>query len=141
MLDLRRIDDRVSVAPQIAPEDMPAVKAAGFATVINNRPDDEEPGQPSAAAIAAAADAAGLRYVAIPVAGGFTTDDVEKMADALGHGPTLAFCRSGTRSCNLWALARAATGDDPETLTEAAAQAGYDLRGIRPILDQLARRG
>jgi uncharacterized protein (TIGR01244 family) len=140
MLDLRRIDDRVSVAPQIAPEDMPAVKAAGFATVINNRPDDEEPGQPSAAAIAAAADAAGLRYVAIPVAGGFTTDDVEAMADALGHGPTLAFCRSGTRSCNLWALARAANGDDPDTLTEAAAQAGYDLRGIRPILDQLARR-
>lgn len=140
MLDLRRIDDRVSVAPQIAPADVAAIKAAGFATVINNRPDGEEPGQPAAAAIAAAAQAAGLRYVEIPVAGGFTTDDVEAMAAALDDGPALAFCRSGTRSCNLWALARAAGGDDPETLTAAAADAGYDLRGIRPILDQLAGR-
>ena len=62
------------------------------------------------------------------------------MAAALGDGPTLAFCRSGTRSCNLWALARASLGDDAATLTATAADAGYDLRGLRPILDQLADR-
>jgi uncharacterized protein (TIGR01244 family) len=62
------------------------------------------------------------------------------MVDVLegAGGPVFAFCRSGTRSCNLWALARARMGDAPDELIEKGAGAGYDLNGLRPLLDQLA---
>jgi uncharacterized protein (TIGR01244 family) len=138
---IRTIDDSISVAPQIAPEDMPGLAAAGFGLVINNRPDDEESGQPSGAEMRAAAEAAGMGYVAIPtVMGGMTRGQVDEMAAALQSTdrPVLAFCRSGTRSCNLWALAEASRGGDPEALAAKAAGAGYDLSGIRPLLDQLS---
>jgi len=59
-------------------------------------------------------------------------------AMAAADGPVLAFCRSGTRSCNLWALAMARQGAEPDELLAKAAAAGYDLSGIRMILDQLA---
>lgn len=143
MTNLRRIDDGISVAPQIAPEDVPLLAEAGFAYVINNRPDGEEGGQPAGAAIRAAAEAAGLGYAAIPVThAGFSAAQVEAMVDALAEagGPVLAYCRSGTRSCNLWALAEASRGGDPATITAKAAQAGYDISGIRPLLDQLSDR-
>ncbi|RYY41540.1 MAG: TIGR01244 family phosphatase [Sphingomonadales bacterium] len=138
---IRTIDDSISVAPQLSPEDMTALAAAGFGFVINNRPDDEEGGQPSSAEMRAAAEAAGMGYVAIPtVMGGMTRAQVDEMAAALGSTdrPVLAYCRSGTRSCNLWALAEASRGGDPQELTAKAAAAGYDLSGIRPVLDQLA---
>lgn len=143
-MTLRRIDDTISVAPQIAPEDVPALAAAGFVAIVNNRPDDEDAGQPSGAAVQAAAEAAGLSYTAIPVThAGFSGHQVEAMAAVLGaaQGPVLAFCRSGTRSCNLWALAQASQGGDPDTLIAKAAGAGYDLSGIRPLLDQLSAAG
>lgn len=136
----RRLDERVAVAPQIAPDDLPAIKAAGFTTVVNNRPDGEEPGQPHGDAIRAAAAASGVQYLSLPVAGGVAPPQLAAMADALDAGPVLAFCRSGTRSCNLWALARASRGDDPDTLVAKAAAAGYDLAGLRPVLAQLAGR-
>lgn len=140
---IRRIDDSISVAPQIAPEDVPALAAAGFKGIVNNRPDGEEMAQPGGEAIRAAAIEAGLLYAAIPVThAGFSADMVEAMADAIdaAGGPVLAYCRSGTRSCNLWALAAANRGDDPETLTAKAAGAGYDISGIRPLLDGLAQK-
>ncbi len=143
-MNLRRIDDTISVAPQIAPEDVAALAAAGFTAIVNNRPDDEDMGQPSGAAVQAAAEAAGLSYAAIPVThAGFSLQQVEAMAAVLGdaRGPVLAFCRSGTRSCNLWALAQASQGGDPDTLTAKAAGAGYDISGLRPLLDQLSARG
>jgi uncharacterized protein (TIGR01244 family) len=138
---IRTIDDTISVAPQITAEDVPAIAAAGFVAIVNNRPNDEEHGQPDAAAIARAAEAEGLNYIAIPVTmGNFSSQHVEAMADVLATagGPVLAFCRSGTRSCNLWALAQASMGGDPAGLTAKAAGAGYDLSGIRPALDQLS---
>lgn len=141
MLDLRRIDDLLSVSPQIAPEDVAVIKAAGFAGIVNNRPDGEEPGQPAGDAIRAAAQAAGLSYAAIPVTqAGFSRPQLDAMAAALADagGPVLAYCRSGTRSCNLWALARAQAGDAPADLQAKGAAAGYDLSGIRPLLDSLA---
>lgn len=139
MFDPRRLDDDAAVAPQIAPDDVPAIKAAGFATIVNNRPDGEEPGQPHGEAIRAAAEAVGLRYVAVPFAGGQLTPQVlAAMAEAMEHAPVLAFCRSGTRSCNLWALAGALRGQDPGTMVQRAANAGYDLSGLRSSLEQLA---
>jgi uncharacterized protein (TIGR01244 family) len=141
---IRTIDDSISVAPQIQPEDVADLAAAGFTAIVNNRPDGEEAGQPEGAEIEAAAKAAGLGYVAIPVThAGFSAPQVESMAAALASasGPVLAYCRSGTRSCNLWALASASVGGDPDTLTAKAAGAGYDLSGIRPLLDTLSARG
>ena len=108
--DIRRIDDRISVAPQITPADVTDIARAGFVAIVNNRPDDEEPGQPEGAEIRAAAEAAGLSYTEIPIThAGFSLPQVTAMVDILeaADGPVLAFCRSGTRSCNLWALARA----------------------------------
>ncbi|RYE04051.1 MAG: TIGR01244 family phosphatase [Sphingomonadales bacterium] len=141
---IRTIDETISVAPQISPEDIPALAAAGFGFVINNRPEGEESGQPSNAAIRAAAEAAGMGYAEIPtVMGGMTQAQVDEMAAALASAdkPVLAFCRSGTRSCNLWALAKASRGGDPEALIAKAADAGYDISGIRPLLHQLSTRG
>jgi len=144
MLDIRRLDDRFAVAPQIAPEDAAAIVEAGFTTVVCNRPDGEEPGQPAGTEVAAACAAAGLGYHAVPVgAAGMTREALEATARVLAeaNGPVLAFCRSGTRSCHLWALARASAGADPDALVAAAGQAGYDLSGLRPLLAALAARG
>jgi uncharacterized protein (TIGR01244 family) len=133
----RTLDSTISVFGQIEPDDVAAAKAQGFTTIINNRPDDEQPGQPAGAAIEAAAKAAGLDYIAIPVDhAGFNEGQVAAMVDALeaAPGPVLAFCRSGTRSTFLWALARHRLGDDGEVLIAKAANAGYDLSAIRSVI-------
>jgi uncharacterized protein (TIGR01244 family) len=133
----RKLDDSISVAGQIAPEDIAEAARQGFTFVINNRPDDEAPGQPAGAEMEAAAKAAGLGYAAIPIThAGFTEQQVVAMGEALGAapGPVLAFCRSGTRSTLVWALARARAGDTPDALAAKAAAAGYDLSPIRALL-------
>ncbi len=138
---IRQINESISVAPQIAVEQVADIAAAGFKTIVNNRPDDEDAEQPSGDAIRAAAEAAGLKYVSIPVThAGFSHPQIDAMTQALtdSDGPVLAYCRSGTRSCNLWALAAAKAGRNPNLLLAQAEDAGYDLRGIRPMLDALA---
>ena len=138
---IRQINESISVAPQIAVEQVAEIAAAGFKTIVNNRPDDEDVGQPSGDAIRTAAEAAGLKYVSIPVThAGFSHPQIDAMTQALtdSDGPVLAYCRSGTRSCNLWALAAAKAGRNPNLLLAQAEDAGYDLRGIRPMLDALA---
>ncbi|HHY48699.1 MAG TPA: TIGR01244 family phosphatase [Alphaproteobacteria bacterium] len=128
-MDLRRINEHVSVSPQITAEDVPAIKAAGFATIINNRPDGEAPGQPSGDEIRAAAEAAGLVYRFIPLGrDGISSALVDATRAALDEsaGPVLCYCRSGTRSTTLWALSQA--GRMPaEAIITSAAQAGYDV--------------
>lgn len=138
-----RLDDQVSVAAQIAPADVAVAAAMGTRLIVNNRPDGEEPGQPDGAAIEAAAAVAGIDYIAIPVThSGFSHAQLEAMNAALDHtdGQVLAYCRSGTRSTYLWALAKAGRGADPHELAGKAAEAGYDLTSIRPMLDALAAR-
>lgn len=134
---MRPLDEKTLVAGrQVTAEDLPAIAAAGATLVVNNRPDGEEEGQPSSAEIGAAAKAAGIDYRHIPIAGGFNMDDVLAMADALdaAEGKVLAFCRTGTRSTCLWALARSEQGEQADGLVAAAAEAGYDLAPIRPYL-------
>lgn len=139
-MQIRRIDDRISVSPQIDPADVTELAAQGFAAIVNNRPDGEEAGQPEGAAVRLVAETMDLAYTAIPVSGGFSIEQVDAMRAALdaATGPVLAFCRSGTRSTNLWALAEAKAGGDPEAIVAKAAAAGYDLSGIRPALDALS---
>lgn len=131
MADVRNVTDRFAVAPQISPEDVAALKTQGFTLLINNRPDGEAPDQPDGARIAEAAQAAGLRYVAIPVRGGPTDAQAQAVREALeeNEGKVLAFCRSGTRSITAWAMGRTAAGDDRQGVLEKARAAGYDLSG------------
>lgn len=130
------LDDRTLVAGQIGADDVAQAKALGVTTIVNNRPDGEEFGQPRATEIEASARAAGLDYRHIPVAGGFSPDQVEAMAAALDEadGRVLAFCRSGNRSTFLWALARKARGGDGAALIRQAADAGYDLSPLQALL-------
>lgn len=133
------LTDAVAVAGQVAPGDIAAAAAAGFVHIVNNRPDGEQPGQPAGAEIEAAATAAGLGYTAIPIDhSGFSLEQVAAMAAVLADGPVLAFCRSGTRSTNLWALAEASRGGDPDAIIAAAAAGRYDVAAMRPTLVKLA---
>jgi uncharacterized protein (TIGR01244 family) len=141
MSDFRQLSGGVWASPQIDPVDLAEAAAAGFALIINNRPEGESADQTPGSEIESAARAAGMDYCAIPITpGGFSRDQVDAMARALAsaEGPVLAYCRSGTRSTLLWSLARAAVGEDPETLAGAARQAGYDLSPVRAIIDSLA---
>ena len=136
---LRKVTDGFYVAPQLVPGDFARARELGIRTVINNRPDGEVSDQLPAADAEAEARRAGLGFVNLPViSGGLTLENVESMRRALaGHeGPTLAYCRSGTRSCNLWALA-VAPELAPDRIIEHAADAGFDLEALRPVLARM----
>ena len=139
----KSIVEGVYASPQIGLAEVELAKAMGVALIVNNRPELESPDQTPGAEIEAAARAAGIAYVAIPVThAGFSEPQVAAMARALegASGPVLAYCRSGTRSTLLWALAEASKGADPAELAAAAAQAGYDLGPVRALLDVLSSR-
>ncbi len=135
MTDFRRVTDSLSVSPQITVEDVARAKAEGFALIVNNRPDGEDPSQPTGAEIEEAAKAAGLAYVHVPVRGGPTQEQVDAVREAVeaAGGPVLAFCRSGTRSIVTWSIGQALSGAaDRETLVRQGYEAGYDLSGVLP---------
>lgn len=114
---------------------MALARADGFKLIVNNRPDGEEAGQPTSAEFAAAAQAAGLTYVHVPVSGRPTPQQIkaENAAIAAVDGPTLAFCRSGSRSIITWACCQLASGAASRSkLVSQAATAGYDLSAVLP---------
>ena len=128
-----------SVSPQLVASDLEQAAAQGFKLVVNNRPEDEESEQPSGADLADHAKRLGMAWVDIPVThAGFSANQVERLGAALeqADGPVLAYCRSGTRSTMLWALAQARAGRHPAELQDRAVAVGYDLTGLRPLLDQ-----
>ena len=137
-MELKRINEHVTVSPQISPDDIAAIKAAGFVAIINNRPDGEAPNQPSGETIQQAAQAAGLAYHFIPLGReGVSSDMVERTKSVLegSQGPVFCYCRSGTRSTTLWALSQA--GKMPATeIIEAAQRAGYDMSHLMGHLSQ-----
>jgi len=141
-MELYQITDDYAVAPQIAPEDMVALKAAGFTTVVCNRPDAEIPVDLHADAMAVAAAEAGLEFVVNPIGhAGLDEGIVTRQAACItsSEGPVLAYCRSGTRSTVVWGVARASDlGAD--AVIEKAAAAGYDLSHMRPLFESLAAR-
>jgi uncharacterized protein (TIGR01244 family) len=105
-MNYRQITPDYAVSPQISIDDVAEIKQAGFRSVICNRPEGEDPGQPSVASIKAAVEGAGLTFRWIPVISGqMTADNVADQAAALDEieGPVLAYCRSGTRCTNLYA--------------------------------------
>ena len=126
---MRRLDDRVTVSPQIREADLPDLKAAGVTVIVNNRPDGEEGDQPDGETIRQAAEALGLAYVGAP----FTGRPPRSAADALKaalestEGAVHAYCKSGTRSTWAWALMSASEGMPPDEIVARGAGAGYDL--------------
>jgi len=137
-LELKRINEHVSVSPQISPDDVAAIKAAGFVAIVNNRPDGESPDQPPSAVIEQAAHDAGLAYHYIPLGReGVTPEMVEQTKSVLegSAGPVFCYCRSGTRSTTLWALSQAGKQPAAEIIS-AAANAGYDMSHLAGHLSQ-----
>lgn len=140
-MDIRNLTESYAVTPQITPEDVAAIKAAGFTTVINNRPDAEIPAEVQAAALRAVVEAAGLDYIENPVVGGAITMEnvtAQGAAIAAAKGPVLAYCASGNRSSIVWALSQAGTRPTDE-LIGLPARFGYQLEGLRPQIEALAR--
>ena len=137
----RKLTETVFASPQIGLAEVAAAKAHGIVLIVNNRPEEESDDQTPGAEIEAAASAAGIAYIAIPIThAGFSEQQVSAMATALqgASGPVLAYCRSGTRSTLLWALAEASQGGDPAEIAASAAEAGYDISPVRPLVDMLA---
>lgn len=128
---MKPLSDTVWVSGQVTPDTLEALAAADFAVLVNHRPDHEEPGQPTASEMAAAAARHGLRMVWAPVRGLPDAEAVQATADALRSledgQRAMLFCRSGMRSAAAWAMARRLEGADPDELRAAAAGAGYDL--------------
>lgn len=136
-MDIRILEDRLHASPQITLDQVREAADRGYRALISNRPDGEEPGQPTAAEIAAAAEAAGLQFRHIPVRGGaWTAEDVSRFREALEDlpQPILGFCRTGTRTTAMWALSEAGRRETDDILGRAAS-AGYDLSGLRPQLE------
>lgn len=138
-MDIRPLTPTYAVSPQIALSDLAAIKAAGYALVIDNRPDAEIPADLHTAHMAEAARALGLTFIANPViSGGLTAENVAAQAAAVAaaEGPVLAYCASGNRSSVVWALMHAGQMD-ADFLINTPARYGYTLEHLR---SQLAAR-
>lgn len=139
-MDIKYVSADYSVSGQIDERDLPALVAAGFTTLISNRPDIEISADQHALIIQEQAQHLGLQFIHNPIAGnGMTMENITRQADALAasKGPVFAYCRSGTRSTVCWAFAMA--GNIPvDTIVSAANAAGYALEGMRPQLEAMA---
>ena len=132
-MNIKTLTPDLSVMPQVSQTDIAELARRGFKSIIGNRPDGEAPDQPAWVAIAAAADAHGMEARHIPVvASQIGDDDVAAFAETLRELPTpiAAFCRTGTRSAILWALANLDSRSADERIGMAASQ-GYDLEPFR----------
>jgi uncharacterized protein (TIGR01244 family) len=130
----------LSVAGRLDRADIDALAKAGVRTIINNRPDGEDPGQLSAAEARKLAEAHGIAYHHIPItAASLTKSDVNAFAATLqaAAAPVVAHCRSGTRSTLLWALVRLRQGADPLGLIAEAARHGIDIAGLPAVAARL----
>ncbi len=118
---MTKLNDAVSVSPQLVLADVPILVKGGFKSVICNRPDDEDGDHPRSTAIAEAAEKAGLQFTYIPVVpGAITGQDGDKMAVALASlpAPVLAYCRSGARSAKLIEMAQSKSQKTPSSSSQ-----------------------
>lgn len=142
MSEFRYVTPDFSVAGQLAPDDVRRAAEEGYKTIVVNRPEGEEPGQPKVADIKALAEAAGLEFRSIPFSGLPPSPAIVAETAAMldeAKGPVLAYCRTGRRSITAWGLAQALAGNRrPDEIIALAEKAGYDLSGARGALETLA---
>ncbi len=139
-MDARRVNDQVTVAPQISVADVAEIARAGYKSIVCNRPDGEEDRQAAYSEIAAEAERHGLAVRWQPVISGHVSDEEGQAFGAIVGGlpaPVFAYCRSGTRCIVLWSLSQAGQRPAAEIIAEARA-AGYDLASLAPRLEMLA---
>jgi uncharacterized protein (TIGR01244 family) len=134
---IRQLHERTLVSGQIAPHEVAGLAEQGVTVLVNNRPDGEEDGQPLAGDIEEAAAQAGIAYRFIPIIRGIGPADVEEMQKALRQaegGKLLAFCRSGTRSAFVCALAHRDEGMPSQEVEQRLIEAGFDPGPIAHLL-------
>jgi uncharacterized protein (TIGR01244 family) len=135
-MEIRALTATYGVAAQIGPADLPAIKAAGYTTVIDNRPDGEIPPDLHTDIMRAAAEALGLTFVAIPIIPGqLGAPQIAAQSQAMeaAKGPVFAYCASGNRCSVVWALTQAGTRSADE-LIAIPAKFGYNLEHLRASL-------
>jgi len=138
---LAELSPGLSAAGALGIADIEALAASGVRTIVNNRPDGEDPGQLPAADARRLAEAHGIAYHHIPVtAASLSRADVDAFAAVLRSAPqpVVVHCRSGTRSTLLWALTRLDEGADPATLIDMAARHGIDIAALPAFAARLA---
>jgi len=131
-MEIRRLSDDFAVSPQIAVTDLPAIWDAGFRTIICNRPDGEDAGQPDVKTVESYARALGFEFLNIPAVSGKAAMPhaiATRNAIADAPKPIFAYCRSGTRCTVIWSLMMLGDMDDADILAATAA-AGYDMSGL-----------
>ena len=133
---IHELDSRTLVSGQIQPADVADLKGSGVRMIVCNRPDGEEPGQPTAAEIERSADQSGLQFRHVPIIRGIGPSDVEMVQEALeaADGKVLLYCRSGNRSSLAWAVARRGQGASVDEVTRAVTEAGYDISPVEHLL-------
>ena len=128
-----QLTETLSVAAQVAPQDIPNIAAQGFSTVVCNRPDGEVPDQASMDAIEAACNDANLLFVRYPVdALNFPGPDLEGLGELFDDAGqrVLAYCRTGTRCANLWVATR--SEEERQAAIQVARDIGFDLSMVTP---------
>ncbi len=141
-MDIRPLSPSYAVSPQIAAEDLPQIAAAGYGTIICNRPDQEVPSQDGSSEMEKAAAAAGIKFVYLPVTHEtLNAQAINRQKEVMqaAEGPVLAYCASGTRSSIVWSFSQVGemSADD---IIAATKQAGYALDGLYPQLAELSGR-
>lgn len=132
-----------TISAQIDPASLAALKEGGYTDIIMNRPDGEEPGQPSLADMQAAAEAAGVTFHYLPMTPGqLDLETVDKTIEVMqaAEGKIYSYCRSGARSTAMWALATAkAEKKDPDAILADTLVTGFDLAGLMPLIIDLSK--
>ena len=136
-MEIKKLDDQVTVSEQFSCDAMVELANSGVKVVVCNRPEGETEDQPSYAEMEKAAVDNGLEFIAIPFARGqMTPEHCKEFAEVLARGDKVhAFCRTGNRSCNLWAGARVLSGADKRSLLDKARAAGFDISGVLVAID------
>lgn len=132
-----QLDDKLIISGQISAADVALAAREGVTMIVNNRPDHEDPAQPLASEIEAAAVAAGIAYRHVPILRGIGPGEVVEMKDAIeaaGDGKVMAFCRSGTRSAMVCAIAQREMGIERGEVERRLIAAGFDPAPIQHLL-------
>ncbi len=107
-MEIKYLSDSFGVSGQITPSQVEQLADEGFKTIVCNRPDGEEPGQPTSSEISQKAEGLNIEFHYIPMVGpNFTPADVEKLKAVISNNEKVfSYCRTGNRSSILWNAAQ-----------------------------------